>query len=61
MSTRLVTGEAPDWISEHKIKLAIAIRTKNAHWKMKDIHPGTGSNWASAMARPAALANRWMP
>lgn len=38
MSAWPVIGEAPNRISEHKIKLAMAIRSKNAHWKMKDIH-----------------------
>ncbi|MFT4246553.1 MAG: type II toxin-antitoxin system HipA family toxin [Pseudomonas sp.] len=38
MSAWPVIGEAPNRISEHKIKLAMAIRSKNAHWKMKDIY-----------------------
>lgn len=31
-------GEAANQISEHKIKLTMAIYTKNAQWKMRDIH-----------------------
>lgn len=31
-------GEGPSKISPHKAKLAMAVRTKSAHWEMKDIH-----------------------
>lgn len=37
MSAYPVLGEGPDKISPHKVKLAMAIRSKNVHWKMKDI------------------------
>lgn len=32
-----VLGESPSRVSPHKAKLAMAVRTKNAHWTMKDI------------------------
>ena len=31
------SGEGPGLLSEHKIRLAMAIRSTNAHWKMKEI------------------------
>ncbi len=37
LSAYPVLGEGPSKISPHKAKLAMAVRTKNAHWKMKDI------------------------
>lgn len=39
MSAWPVIGEASDKLSAHKVKMAMAIRTTNAHWKMKDILP----------------------
>jgi serine/threonine-protein kinase HipA len=38
LSAYPVLGEGPSRISPHKAKLAMAVRTKNAHWKIKDIH-----------------------
>jgi len=38
MSAWPVIGNAPNRISDHKIELAMAIRSKNAHWKIKDVH-----------------------
>jgi len=38
LSAYPVLGEGPSKISPHKAKLAMAVRTKNAHWKIKDIH-----------------------
>jgi serine/threonine-protein kinase HipA len=38
MSAWPLIGEGPGKLSEHKIRLAMAIRTTNAHWKMKEIH-----------------------
>lgn len=32
-------GDGPSQLSVHKAKLAMAIRTRNAHWKMKEILP----------------------
>ncbi len=37
LSAYPVLGEGPTKISPHKARLAMAVRTKNAHWKMKDI------------------------
>lgn len=37
LSAYPVLGEGPSKISPHKAKLAMAVRTKHAHWKMKDI------------------------
>jgi len=39
MSAWPVIGDAPNKLSAHKVKMAMAIRTTNAHWKMKDILP----------------------
>ncbi|HEU4457864.1 MAG TPA: type II toxin-antitoxin system HipA family toxin [Methylibium sp.] len=30
-------GAGPNQVSEHKIRLAMAVRSKNPHWRMKDI------------------------
>ena len=38
MSAWPLIGEGPGKLSEHKIRLAMAIRSTNAHWKMKEIH-----------------------
>ncbi len=37
LSAYPVLGVGPSKISPHKAKLAMAVRTKNAHWKMGDI------------------------
>lgn len=37
MSAWPVIGDAPNKLSAHKVKMAMAIRTTNPHWKMKDI------------------------
>jgi len=37
LSAYPMLGEGPSKISPHKAKLAMAVRTKNAHWKMKEI------------------------
>ena len=37
LSAYPVLGEGPSKISPHKTRLAMAVRTKNAHWKVKDI------------------------
>ena len=39
MSAWPVIGEAPNKLSGYKVKLAMAIRSVNVHWKMKDILP----------------------
>ncbi|HEY9146390.1 MAG TPA: HipA domain-containing protein, partial [Thiobacillus sp.] len=37
MSAWPLIGEGAGLLSEHKIRLAMAIRSTNAHWKMKEI------------------------
>lgn len=37
MSAYPVLGEGPGRLSAHRVKLAMALRTKNPHWKMRDI------------------------
>lgn len=39
MSAWPVMGEGPNMLSEHKVKMAMAIRSTNAHWKMREILP----------------------
>lgn len=39
MSAWPIIGQAPNKLSEHKVKMAMAIRTTNPHWKMKEIQP----------------------
>ena len=39
MSAWPAIGNAPDKLSAHRARMAMAIRTTNAHWKMKDILP----------------------
>lgn len=37
MSAWPLIGEGPGLLSEHKVRLAMAVRSTNAHWKMKEI------------------------
>lgn len=37
MSAHPLLGEGPNRTSPHRAKLAMALRTKNAHWKIKDM------------------------
>jgi serine/threonine-protein kinase HipA len=37
MSAWPLVGEGPGRLSEHKIRMAMAIRSTNAHWRMKEI------------------------
>ena len=59
LSAYPVLGEGPSKISPHKVKLAMAVRTCNAHWRMKDIHRrhwlelGTRHGVVSAEGQPA--------
>lgn len=59
LSAYPVLGEGPSKVSPHKAKLAMAVRTKNAHWKMKDIlrrhwlELGTRHGVVTADGRPA--------
>src|SRR5690606_15106175 len=39
MSAWPVIGDAPNKLSEYKVKMAMAIRSTNAHWKMREILP----------------------
>jgi len=59
LSAYPVLGEGPSKISPHKVKLAMAVRTRNAHWRMKHIHRrhwlelGTRHGVVSAEGQPA--------
>ncbi|MDX8406684.1 MAG: HipA domain-containing protein, partial [Mariprofundus sp.] len=39
LSTWPILGKGPNQLSQHKAKLAMAFRSKNAHYKLKDIIP----------------------
>lgn len=39
MSAWPVIGDGPGTLSEHKVRMAMAIRSTNAHWKMREILP----------------------
>jgi len=54
MSAWPVIGDAPNKLSAHKVKMAMAIRTTNAHWKMKDILP---RHWLAVGKRHGVLAD----
>ncbi len=62
LSAYPVLGDGPSKISPHKAKLAMAMRTKNAHWKMKDIlrrhwlELGTRHGVVTTDGRPAQAA-----
>jgi serine/threonine-protein kinase HipA len=59
LSAYPVLGEGPSKMSPHKAKLAMAVRTKNAQWRMKDIlrrhwlELGTRHGVVTADGRPA--------
>ena len=59
LSAYPVLGVGPSKISPHKAKLAMAVRAKNAHWKMKEIlrshwlEFGTRHGVVTADGRPA--------
>lgn len=59
LSAYPVLGEGPSKISPHRVKLAMAVRTRTAHWKLKDIHRrhwlalGTRHGVVSAAGGPA--------
>ena len=48
-----VSGRGVNKLDVHKAKLAMAVRSKNAHWKLKEIKP---HHW-DAVARDAGLGN----
>lgn len=52
MSAWPVIGDAPNKLSAHKAKMAMAIRATNAHRKMKDILPG---HWVALGKRHGVL------
>jgi len=52
MSAWPVIGDAPNKLSAHKVKMAMAIRTTNAHWRMKDILP---RHWVAVGKRYGVL------
>ena len=54
MSAWPVIGDAPNKLSAHKVKMAMAIRTTNAHWKMKDILP---RHWVAIGRKYGVLAD----
>ncbi len=39
LSSWPIQGEAQGFLSKHRVKMAMAFRSKNAHYKMKDIYP----------------------
>jgi len=39
MSAWPLIGEGPNQLSAHKVKMAMAVRSANAHWKMREILP----------------------
>ena len=59
LSAYPMLGEGPSKISPHKAKLAMAVRNKNAHWRMLGIlrrhwlELGTGHGVVTADGRPA--------
>lgn len=38
LSAYPVLGAGPALVSQHKVKMAMAVRSENAHWKMQEIH-----------------------
>lgn len=53
LSAYPVLGDGPAKMSPHKVKMAMAIRSKNAHWKMRDI---LRRHWAALGTRHGILA-----
>jgi serine/threonine-protein kinase HipA len=54
MSAWPLIGEGPGRLSEHKIRMAMAIRSANAHWKMKEIQR---RHWLALGKRYGVLAD----
>lgn len=54
MSAWPVIGDGPNTLSAHKVKMAMAIRATNAHWKMRDILP---RHWVTVGKRHGVLAD----
>jgi serine/threonine-protein kinase HipA len=59
LSVYPLLGDGPSRISPHQARLAMAVRTRNVHWKLKDIHRrhwlalGTRHGVVTADGRPA--------
>jgi len=58
LSVYPVLGEGPSKISPFKAKMAMAVRSKNAHWKMRDIHR---RHWLALGARHGVLTEDGRP
>ena len=52
LSAYPVLGEGPAKISAHKVKMAMAVRSKNAHWRMRDI---LRRHWVALGARHGVI------
>lgn len=48
MSAYPLLGEGPGRLSPHKVKMAMAVRSQNPHWKMRDIQ---ARHWAALAQR----------
>ena len=48
MSAYPLLGEGPGRLSRHKVKMAMAVRSQNPHWKMRDIQ---ARHWAALAQR----------
>jgi serine/threonine-protein kinase HipA len=55
LSAYPVLGEGPSKISPFKAKMAMAVRSKNAHWKMRDIQR---RHWLALGARHGVLTDQ---
>jgi serine/threonine-protein kinase HipA len=48
MSAYPLLGEGPGRLSRHNVKMAMAVRSQNPHWKMRDIQ---ARHWAALAQR----------
>ncbi len=53
-----VVGHGPNQISPFKVKLAMAVRSQNAHWKMNDIQR---RHWVALGARHGVVSKDGQP
>ena len=53
-----ILGHGPNQISPFKVKLAMAVRGKNAHWKMNDIQR---RHWVAVGARHGVVTENGQP
>jgi serine/threonine-protein kinase HipA len=58
LSAYPVLGEGPSRISPFKAKMAMSVRAKNAHWKMRDI---LRRHWLAVGARHGVIADNGRP